>query len=265
MGTLCDVFAQTVAARAQEPALRTTDGAVDSTWREYADRMRAAAAGLAGLGVQRCDTVALWLTDRPEFHIADTAAFHLGAATFSVDSACSLAQVEHVIGDAGSRVLVTEPAFLDSALEVRARGLTALEFIVLVEGEHTYALSWEQLLASATEDFVLGRRAYPDDLLTLIYMSAGTGLPMAVELTHVDVLGQIEALRRPEGRRTLSCLPTGYLVERLFGHYLPLVRRAAVTCPVDIDASSFGRVRAPLPGVEVKLSDLHAPEPALTH
>jgi acyl-CoA synthetase (AMP-forming)/AMP-acid ligase II len=52
---------------AREPALRTADGALDATWREYAQRTTAAAAGLADLGVQRCDTVALWLTDRPEF------------------------------------------------------------------------------------------------------------------------------------------------------------------------------------------------------
>jgi acyl-CoA synthetase (AMP-forming)/AMP-acid ligase II len=32
--------------------------------------------------------VALMMTNRPEFHLADTAAFHLGAAPFSVYSSC---------------------------------------------------------------------------------------------------------------------------------------------------------------------------------
>ena len=78
--TLCDSFAATAATHADEPALRTADGAVDWSWREYADRVRAAAAGLHGLGVRRGDTVALWLSNRPEFHVADAAALQIGAA-----------------------------------------------------------------------------------------------------------------------------------------------------------------------------------------
>jgi long-chain acyl-CoA synthetase len=65
MRTLCDAFAATVAAHAGKPALRTADGAIEWTWREYAERVFVAAAGLAGLGVQRCDSVALWLSNRP--------------------------------------------------------------------------------------------------------------------------------------------------------------------------------------------------------
>ena len=46
------------------------------TWREYAGRVREIAAGLAGLGLRRGDTVALMMTNRPEFHLVDTAAGH---------------------------------------------------------------------------------------------------------------------------------------------------------------------------------------------
>ena len=93
--------------------------------------------GLHGLGVRRGDTVALWLSNRPEFHVADTAAMQLGAAPFSIYSTFTVEQAEHVVGDAGSRVLVTEPAYLERALAVRERGRTALELIVLVDGAHT--------------------------------------------------------------------------------------------------------------------------------
>jgi acyl-CoA synthetase (AMP-forming)/AMP-acid ligase II len=82
--TLSEVFAATAAAHASEPALRTPDGAITWTWSEYAERVNAAAAGLHGIGVRRGDTVALWLSNRPEFHVADTAATQLGAAPFSI-------------------------------------------------------------------------------------------------------------------------------------------------------------------------------------
>ena len=43
-----------------------------------------AAAGLAGLGLERGDELAIMLTNRPEFHWVDAAAMHLGATPFSV-------------------------------------------------------------------------------------------------------------------------------------------------------------------------------------
>ena len=54
------------------------------TWREYAERVEATAGGLAGLGLGRGDTLAIMLTNRPEFHWFDSAALHLGATPFSL-------------------------------------------------------------------------------------------------------------------------------------------------------------------------------------
>jgi long-chain acyl-CoA synthetase len=238
--TLCDAFATTFAAHADGPALRSADGTIEWTWSEYADRVHAAAAGLAGLGVQRGDTVALWLSNRPEFHVADTAAVQLGAAPFSVYATFTTEQAEHVIGDAGSRVLVTEPQFLDRALAVRDRALTQLELIVVVDGAHPKALTWDELHASALEGFDLAESVAavrPDDLATLIYTSGTTGAPKGVELTHANVLAQITALRdafelSPE-LRAISWLPMAHIAERLCTHYVPMLLGWSVTCLAD--------------------------------
>ena len=64
--------------------MRTRDGERELTWGEYAHWVRALAGGFAALGVQRGDTLGLMLTNRPEFHLADCAAMHLGATTFSL-------------------------------------------------------------------------------------------------------------------------------------------------------------------------------------
>ena len=237
METLCDTFAATTAARADAPALRTADGSIAWTWREYADRVRAAAGGLHGVGVRRGDTVALWLSNRPEFHVADTAAMQLGAAPFSVYSTFTVEQAEHVIGDAGSRVLVTEPAYLERALAVRERGHTALELIVLVEGAHTTALTWDELLAASEPGFDLAAEAAevsPDDLATLIYTSGTTGAPKGVELTHRNVVAQCAALstamRMVPDQRAISWLPMAHIAERLCTHYLAMLLGWSVTC-----------------------------------
>ncbi len=82
--TMCEAFQQTVARYPQQVALRALGGAATITWAQYAARVRQIAAGLAGLGVRPGDTVALMMTNRIEFHLVDTAAFHLGAVPFSV-------------------------------------------------------------------------------------------------------------------------------------------------------------------------------------
>ena len=238
--TLSEAFAATAAAHADSVALRTADGATSWTWSEYAEHAHAAAAGLHGIGVARGDTVALWLTNRPEFHVADVAATLLGAAPFSVYSTSTVEQAEHVIGDAGSRILVTESAFLDSALAVRAGGKTGLELIVLVDGAHTEVLTWRELLATAPEDFDAAAHAAavtPDDLATLIYTSGTTGAPKGVELTHGNLVAQVAALSAAMGLEprwsAVSWLPMAHIAERLCTHYVPMHLGWEVTCLSD--------------------------------
>ena len=114
-------------------ALRTPGGAVTITWEAYAGRVRQIAAGLAGLGVSRGDTVALMMTNRPEFHLADTAAFHLGAIPFSVYNTFAAEQIAHVLANAGNRVVLCEEQFARQLLEVT--GGTAVEHMVCVDGQ----------------------------------------------------------------------------------------------------------------------------------
>ena len=77
--TLCEAFQLTAAERAQQPALRMYGSDREWTWEQYADGVRRLAAGLAALGVRHGDPVASLLANRPEFHLFDTAAMHLGA------------------------------------------------------------------------------------------------------------------------------------------------------------------------------------------
>src|SRR5215211_2113068 len=132
--TLCEAFQATAEANPDRVALRTKDDEVSLTWGEYADRVRAIATGLAGLGVSGGDTVALMLTNRPEFHLADAAAMHLGATPFSIYNTYSPEQIKYLVGDAENRVVVTEQAFLDRLMAVKD-GDNALEQVVVVDGD----------------------------------------------------------------------------------------------------------------------------------
>jgi long-chain acyl-CoA synthetase len=239
--TVGDLFAAAVAEYEHEPALRTPDGSLSWTWGEYGRAAAAAAAGLAGLGVQRGDVIACWLTNRREFHAADMGAMLLGAASFSIYPTYTAEQAAHVLGDAGSAVLVTEPAFLERARAVRASGATALETIVCVGDQQDGTVAWDELLSQAPRGLgELASTAAPDDLLTIIYTSGTTGPPKGVELTHRNVLAQLEAtsagLALADRLRVISYLPMAHIAERLVTHYLPLGLGWRVTTCADARA-----------------------------
>src|SRR4029077_19317618 len=110
-----EAFQITAALRPDEVALRTIADRISITFAEYAERVRRITAGLHALGVGPGDTVGFMLTNRPEFHLLDTAAMHLGATPFSIYNTSSPEQIAYLLGDAANRVFVVEAAFLDRA------------------------------------------------------------------------------------------------------------------------------------------------------
>ena len=112
ISTLPEGFQETIKLRPDGVALRTVGGGVQITWKQYGERVRAIAEGLAGLGVKRGDTVGIMLTNRPEFHLVDTAVLHLGATPFSIYNTSSPEQIEYLFSNATNTVVITEKVFL---------------------------------------------------------------------------------------------------------------------------------------------------------
>ncbi|WP_378597651.1 AMP-dependent synthetase/ligase [Nocardioides sp. GCM10030258] len=226
--TVCEAFQVTAAARAEQVAVRTADGSVSLTYGVLAERVRRVAAGLAALGLNRGDTVGIMLTNRPEFNVVDLAAMHLGAVAFSVYNTSAQGQIEYVFADAGNRIVITELAFLERLTAVRDGG-TPIDHLVVVDGEADGTLSLGQLeaLGDAQFDFEATWSAVgPEDLLTLIYTSGTTGPPKGVELTHGNMMSEIQSLQQAlpvtPGGRTVSFLPAAHIGDRWSGHYSPL-------------------------------------------
>src|SRR2546423_15224916 len=98
--TMCGAFQVTSSEHPDRVALRTKGDEFSMTWAEYADKVRALAAGLAGLGPKRGDTIALLPTNRPEVHWVAMAPMHLGATPFSIYNTYSAEQIEDPVSDA---------------------------------------------------------------------------------------------------------------------------------------------------------------------
>ncbi len=239
--TACEAFQATAEAHPDRVAIRTRGDRFSCTWREYAARVRAVAAGLASLGVGRGDTVALMMVNRPEFHFADAGAMHLGAVPFSIYNTYTPDQIEHLVADAGSAVAITEQAFAERLLAARDSS-DRLEHVVVVDGEAPEGtMSLDGLVARGDDqefDFEAAWRAVePDDLLTLIYTSGTTGPPKGVQITHANICDTVrsfdEMILFPDGGRIVSYLPMAHVAERNVSHYLPMLCGFTVTCCPD--------------------------------
>jgi long-chain acyl-CoA synthetase len=237
--SLCAAFQLTAAGNAERPALRTPDGSVDISWGEYAGRVREIASGLASLGVGAGDTVALLLTNRPEFHLVDTAAIHLGAAPFSVYHTNPPEQIAPLLENSGARVFVTETAFLERVRATRELH-PALEHLVVVDGDGSDHLTLEQLEQRGDSgfDFEAAWRAVgPDDILTLVYTSGTTGAPKGVQHTHGGLLFALNSMERlapvSAAGRVVSYLPMAHIAERYVSHYSAMTFGYTITACAD--------------------------------
>ena len=237
--TLCAAFQATAAERPDDVALRTEGDGTRLTWSDYAERVEQLAAGLAGLGLRHGEPLALMLRNRPEFNLVDTAAMHLGAVPFSIYNTSSPDQVRHVIDDSGTRIVVTERAFLNRTLRAKDQCPT-VEHVVVVDGgpDGTLSLAALQMCADPAFDFEAAWRAVgPDDLLTLIYTSGTTGPPKGVELTHRNMLAALRSIVEviPAARlggSAISFLPAAHIADRATTHYASIGLGWTVTaCP----------------------------------
>ncbi|MFB8000822.1 AMP-dependent synthetase/ligase [Nocardia sp. NPDC056000] len=242
--TIPEAFQETLTLRPEQIAIRTVGGTTEISWREYGERVRGIAAGLAGLGVGHGDTVGIMLTNRPEFNLVDTAALHLGATPFSIYNTSSPEQIAHLFTNAENKVVITEPAFLDA---VRGAGVE-IEHIVLVEGSAAGTKTLAEVEAAPAADFdfdATWRAVKAEDLATLIYTSGTTGPSKGVELTHRNVVAQIVGLVNGPlvvglDDRSVSYLPAAHVADRISGHCANLftgVQMTTVPDPREIAAA----------------------------
>jgi long-chain acyl-CoA synthetase len=226
---LCEAFARTVARAGHAPALRSSDGTVRLSWREFDTRMRAVAGGLADLGVGPGGTVAMLLTNRFEAAVVDMATLHLGAVPVSLYNSTPAGQLTYLFSDSRADVVVTERAFAErvgQALDAVAPG--SIPQLVMVDDD------WKELCTRGRPLPSGARPALrPSDLVTVVYTSGTTGEPKGAELTHANILDQIRGLhslgRLPDGGRALSYLPFAHMGDRLCAYYMPVVSGACIT------------------------------------
>jgi long-subunit acyl-CoA synthetase (AMP-forming) len=239
---MVQAFELTSAALADRVAIRTKGDEQTLTWAQWRQRTRDLAGGLQRLGLERGQTVALLLGNRPEFHVADIAAVTLGATTFSIYQTYAANQIEFVVSDAAARIAIVERQYLDRLLQAR-RNLPQLEHVILVDPTEQAlpegVLALADVEASGRDEQIqrevqdAAAQVAPEDVLTLIYTSGTTGPPKGVQLTHRNLMSTVRAVEAivpfEPGARVISWLPAAHIAERNAHHYVPIVFGLQVT------------------------------------
>jgi long-subunit acyl-CoA synthetase (AMP-forming) len=191
---------------------------------------------LAKLGLRRGDTIAIMLSNRPEFHLADLAAVTLGATPFSIYQTLSPEQIQYVVSDAGAKIAIIETAYLGPFLEAK-KNLPNMKHVIVIDGNGEGGTLTLSQVEGSQPDFDAAAHAaavQPDDLLTLIYTSGTTGPPKGVQLSHHNLFSVVRSVSQvvelPPASRVISWLPTAHIAERALNYYWPFLYGATITC-----------------------------------
>ncbi|MDQ0791667.1 non-ribosomal peptide synthetase [Streptomyces sp. B1I3] len=153
-------------AQAHPEAIAVVQGTRRLSYRTLMRRAESLAVRLQGLGVSRGDRVVLATTRSPEMVVGMLAVLQAGAAYIPVDPGYPAERLEFLIGDAGARLVLTEP-------EVRS-GLPGLD-CPATDIPHDEDGGEERPVPVPTDG---------SDLAYCIYTSGSTGLPKGVEIPH---------------------------------------------------------------------------------
>ncbi|MDX6652078.1 MAG: hypothetical protein QOJ38_859 [Solirubrobacterales bacterium] len=190
------------AERADKAALVDGASGRQLSYGELVEAIRSLAAGLAARGFGDGAVLGVFMPNLPEYAVAFHGAASAGGKCTTMNPLYTANEVAHQLEDSGARMLLTVPAFLDTAREAAERAGIDEVFVV---GEADGATPFSELLgdpAGAPEPAIDAA----EDIAALPYSSGTTGLPKGVMLTHRNLVAnlcQLQASFRIDAEDTL--------------------------------------------------------------
>ena len=174
----------------------TAPGREPITYAELGRAIREIAGGLAALGIERGDHVAILAGTRPEWTLADLGALSAGATVVPIYQTNSPEECEYILAHAGVRAVFCEDASQVAKVEQVRERCPALEHVIVFDGEAPGAVTLADLRASGAEtgDAVVAQRLArvgPRDIATIVYTSGTTGPPKGCVVSHFSLLATV--------------------------------------------------------------------------
>ena len=213
------------------------------TYRQLWETIRRLTHGMAAIGLQPGDRIAIFSGNRPEWPITDFAIMALRAISVPLHTNATDQQLKYILNDARVRAVFVENRRQAKRFLEFQNAVPSLEFVIpfdLPKPTSSIPHAYRDLNSLGEKhrkknpDFFrknLGA-IQPRDMCSIVYTSGTSGEPKGVMLHHLGFLTDIinsEAILKLETERTfLSVLPLSHLYERLAGHWVPFYRGATV-------------------------------------
>ncbi len=221
------------------------------TWAEAAAEIRALACGLATLGLERGDKLAIIGDNRPRLYWGMTAAQALGAVPVPLYQDSVADEMAYVLDNADVKIaLVEDQEQVDKMLEVRER-CPKLEHVIYDDDrglryyEHEFLHGFEKVQQAGVEfdrqnpDFYEQQVAAGQgaEVSIMLYTSGTTGSPKGVVLSNDNVIVTARNGILREGltadEEVLAYLPMAWVGDNLFSYAQSYVAGFCVSCPED--------------------------------
>lgn len=217
-------FHQAVLANPAAIAMKD-QGGLGKTWTysEIDQTSRRLAHGLIAKGLTTPIEIGLLSENRPEWGITYLAILAAGGTVVPIDANLTAEEIKAIIAASAIRVLFCSTRYREIIRDIGFNG-TVFTF------DHDTPDSWTQLMqASVSVDAQLPQ---PAKTAALIFTSGTTGSPKAVELTHANILHNLEGIRGAfhfdKSDTFLSVLPLHHTFEATAGFLTPLMRGATI-------------------------------------
>ena len=175
-----------------KPALVDGPTGRSLTYGQLRDQIGALGAGLAQRGFGHGDVLAVFMPNVPEYAVAFHGVAAIGGRCTTVNPLYTANELAHQLKDAGARMLLTVPPFLEAAVEAAEQAGIGEEVYVL--GEADGARGFAELLGNPGS--LPQTEIDPEsDLAVLPYSSGTTGLPKGVMLTHHNLVANLSQLQ----------------------------------------------------------------------
>jgi long-chain acyl-CoA synthetase len=244
--TVPQLFLDRASQRPDAVAFRYKDLGLyqEVTWQHYYEEVKSFAYGLAALGVEPGDRIAVMGDPCFEYFVADMAGLSLGAITFGIYTTCSVSEVRYQIENSGAKIFIAEnQEYVDKVLEIEDLSDDLTHIIVadmramfLYRDQRISSFDAIKAAGRKLEEKQLGlfeqriKALKPDDIAVFVYTSGTTGPPKAAMITHRDLMvGMVNTYLQgyPEleigEHRIVTHLPLAHLVERSMSLCLMLI------------------------------------------
>jgi len=252
---VADTFPKLVRGNAQrfpeKVAIREKDYGIwqSYTWRDYHERGRRIALGLASLGFARGDKAAIIGDNRPELYWAVLAVQALGGVPVPLYQDSIEKELAYIVDHAEVRFAIAEDQEqVDKLLHVQAQ-CPGLEQIVYDDARGMRSYSEPCLMSLAEleergEKFALGHPTYfedelakgtADDTAIICYTSGTTGAPKGAMLSYRNLIVTSRLASEREGLRAddeaLAYLPMAWVGDNVLSYAQAIVTGFTINCP----------------------------------